>query len=587
MDTADGASQVTLKETAKGQESRLAFFGDAVAVGDAGDVALVPAAGGRHQLQVGALQAHDFHRLLAQSLDVGVRIDLGEVAAGAMTHHGGGRKLDGLATELTHVFVDGHQQALEDVGNRTLHPLPARHERLIHGGVHEGLARTHDVLGKSLDRGLLGVAVVLEPVHGGVVVIALNQVKGRAIVGSLKSTEEGLAQDLTLSGQLAVEGLGDIHAHLGEPLGSVLGREVLMLMVVDVGNIHLTNALGRVVAPNLGNDAHLQTPIGRNADILQHLRGERKLTGKRIAETVEILEELTGPTDLLQRTDERRDQQTAHAAVELVVGNARVEALAEFVAEVRVGDGIDQPRKQISIVSQNIAIVQGHCLGATGSQSVTEAIPDVATLARFHRSEIVLLEHGIDSTKARTVVPQHAMALRQAAEVFERVTVLIFVGAIEADDDLIEVFDLGQLSDNVIEGRAFELGEQRWQHQTHGPLLAKLVELVFKTVQWAVTELVEGGYVSVLEKICHVEVLGGFGTTLSSPPLVEGLGPTVGAGLLGLQEKRGLNLHFRGFARTDPDRHISRAEHCFVIWAVAEGQNPGLCSTGLAKCVHH
>ena len=61
--------------------------------------------------------------------------------------------------------------------------------------------------------------------------------------------------------------------------------------------------------------------------------------------------------ELLEATDHRGDEQACHPAME-PVGDSTVIAFAEFIAEVRVGDGIAKACQIFPVVARDIAVVQ-------------------------------------------------------------------------------------------------------------------------------------------------------------------------------------------------------------------------------------
>ena len=83
--------------------------------------------------------------------------------------------------------------------------------------------------------------------------------------------------------------------------------------------------------------------------------------------------------------------------------------------------------------------MQGDGLTAPGSQSITQAVPDIATLARFGWCQSQCLQLGVNGLESGAVVPQNPVMLWQIREKLAGVQVLLLVGAIQTDHDLIEI----------------------------------------------------------------------------------------------------------------------------------------------------
>ena len=164
-------------------------------------------------------------------------------------------------------------------------------------------------------------------------------------------------------GQLAIHGLGDVQTHAIQAAQRIFLGQWLVLVIVGIGDIHLTKTLGGIVAVDLGQHADLENQVTWNADIGQNVGAHREFAGQRIAIAVEIIQVRQRAIDLLERTDQRRDHQARHAAIQLALGDARVVALAELVVELRMGHRVDQARQQAAIIGDDIAVMQCHRLG--------------------------------------------------------------------------------------------------------------------------------------------------------------------------------------------------------------------------------
>ena len=137
-----------------------------------------------------------------------------------------------------------------------------------------------------------------------------------------------------------------------------------MLVVVAVCNIHLTQAIAGIIAVHLRQKTDFQAPVTGNSKFAHHIRLQRKLAGQGIAKTVEIIEVVGIGIDFFQGSHQRGNQQAADPAVDTGVGNPRVIALAELIAEGRVRYRVKQSRGQQSLVGHDVAVVQGDCLAA-------------------------------------------------------------------------------------------------------------------------------------------------------------------------------------------------------------------------------
>ena len=79
-----------------------------------------------------------------------------------------------------------------------------------------------------------------------------------------------------------------------------------------------------MVAPNLGQDADFQPPIGRDAEVLHDLPAHRELAGQSIAEAVQIYDIVIGLAHFLQGRQQRPDQQPDDPPVEFLFGRPGV-----------------------------------------------------------------------------------------------------------------------------------------------------------------------------------------------------------------------------------------------------------------------
>ena len=89
------------------------------------------------------------------------------------------------------------------------------------------------------------------------------------------------------------------------------------------------------------------------------------------------------------------------------------------------------------------------------------------TLAVGTEGEILRLQLCIDLTQPGTVVPEDVHILRQRREESLGMFELIFVGLIQANDDLRDIGGMFQLLDDLRQRGAFQLGIQARQDQCH------------------------------------------------------------------------------------------------------------------------
>ena len=175
---------------------------------------------------------------------------------------------------------------------------------------------------------------------------------------------------------------------------------------------------------------------------------------------------------------QRRDQQPRHPAIELALTDAWVEPLGKLVGKGRVGHRINEAVEHLALVGDDVAIVDRHHRAVGAGNQIAHAAPDILSLARLLRGEPQRLEPAHDLQHARAVVPDHRGLLRQHGKELPRMAVLRLVGAIESDDDAMQVSDLLQLLQDVGQGIPLELGEQRGQDQRDLAALREGLELV-------------------------------------------------------------------------------------------------------------
>ena len=101
-------------------------------------------------------------------------------------------------------------------------------------------------------------------------------------------------------------------------------------------------------------------PPGKCSSVRIH--GIPPQAAERIAEGVQIHEKGMLTYDALQRTNQRRDEQSHDSSVEFVRKPGAV-SLAEIEAKVRMGHWVAKPGKELAAVRQDVAVVQGDHVG--------------------------------------------------------------------------------------------------------------------------------------------------------------------------------------------------------------------------------
>ena len=101
--------------------------------------------------------------------------------------------------------------------------------------------------------------------------------------------------------------------------------------------------------------------------------------------------------------------------------------------------------------------MEGNRFALAGGKHVTKAIPDVPPLTHFCGCQVLLAQLQIQRFQPWAVVPEHTHMLGQFGEIRQGVPIFLLVGAIKADDDLLEVRHFGEFFHNVLKGRAFKL----------------------------------------------------------------------------------------------------------------------------------
>ena len=175
-----------------------------------------------------------------------------------------------------------------------------------------------------------------------------------------------------------------------------------------------------------------------------------------------------------------------------------------MIGEIRVCDRIDQPRQQVVGVGHDIAIVDGHDRAVLAGNQIAHRGPDVLAFARLCWCQTHRVQFRPKCQHTRTVVPDHDVVLVQPFEKRLGVAELRLIGAIKADDNPVQVFDLGQLRQNAGHRIGFQLRIEAGQDQRHLSGLCKSFQLIGHFITGARAQIMQCRDVTVLVKISHV-----------------------------------------------------------------------------------
>ncbi len=166
-------------------------------------------------------------------------------------------------------------------------------------------------------------------------------------------------------------------------------------------------------------------------------------------------------------------------------------------------DGIAEAREQLAIVGEDVAIVHGDHAGAIAGEDVAEAGPDIAALAGRAGAKLGGLEFLEHLLHARAFVPEKHRLLRKLREKAARLFPATKIGAVDADDDLVEIGDLLQFTSDAAQGFGADLANMAGQHERDGRFLGELTEFAFEPREIGRPEAVEGGDSTCLVEIGH------------------------------------------------------------------------------------
>ena len=95
------------------------------------------------------------------------------------------------------------------------------------------------------------------------------------------------------------------------------------------------------------------------------------------------------------------------------------------------------------------------------------------------------------------------MAVAQRREELARSGEAVGIGAVEADDDLLQVVHLREHVDDAREPGPVHLGDQRRNDQRHGALCRPCPQVALEVIEGPVAEVVERRDDAVLEEVTH------------------------------------------------------------------------------------
>ena len=370
--------------------------------------------------------------------------------------------------------------------------------------IQKHLPGPHDVFGKQLDGAFFLVSVDRQPVHLGVIIIGLQQVQRAAVVGGLERAEHVVGKDGAIRRQLAEDRFADVGGHAAEACVGVINAQVLMFVIIAVGDLHLADCLGRKVAPGLREHANLQPPIRWDAQIRQDRGAHGKLTRERIAEAAQVIEVVAVADHTLQCNQQRADQEPGDPAVQLVLTHTRIEPFGHLIGEVRIDHRVDQTRQHFVGVGQNIAIMDGHHRAVRAADQIAQRRPDILALALLCRCQPHLFQPRAQLKHPGAVVPDHDVVLPKPGKELFRVTVLRLIRAVEADDDAVQIGNLAQLREDIRHRVPFKLGVEAGQDERDFSCLGEDRDFVAKRGCGLGAQIVQSCDVSVLMEIRHL-----------------------------------------------------------------------------------
>lgn len=278
------------------------------------------------------------------------------------------------------VRFDGVDQAIEDVWYGMGHAAPVGNHGHTEGIVEKAFRRQLHAFQEYLDGRSFLMPIEREDVDGGVVFVAADRFLSGLQIGRPQGLERSIGEDDPFARQVAKEGFRDIDAHLQEAGFGVMVGEFLMFMVIGIRNIGLANAAQRTVAVDLREYADFEPPVSWNSVRPGQVPHHGELASQRVAKAIKKRQQRMRSDQLLEAPDHGGEEEPGYAPMQ-PVGDAAVIAFAEFIAKIRVGDGITKAREIFPIVARDIAIVQRDDLALISGQYISKRGPTASSLA--------------------------------------------------------------------------------------------------------------------------------------------------------------------------------------------------------------
>src|SRR2546428_835317 len=261
--------------------------------------------------------------------------------------------------------------------------------------------------------------------------------------------------------------LRDVHAHFVEPCFGVAGREVLMLVLVLVREIGLADPTQGTVPIDLGQNPDFDPPVSWDAIGPSQIRQHGKLARQGIAEAVQKAEQGIGTHQALEGSDHRGDKETRGAAVQAVC-DPGVVALAEIVPEIGVRDRVAEAGQILSVVRDDVAVVQSDDLASPHREDVAEGDPAGLPLPRPADIDVLADQEVERFLDPRPFDPNQPNVLGQNLEIVLGPPELQGGGMAQSDDALAQIRDLLDVLNDPVEGRPFQLGVQTRKDKRDG-----------------------------------------------------------------------------------------------------------------------
>ena len=229
---------------------------------------------------------------------------------------------------------------------------------------------------------------------------------------------------------------------------------------------------------------------------------EGKLSRKGIPEIVQVFDEGVVSQDPFQGADQGGVIEPGHTPVE-PVGDPGVVSLAEFEAERRMDDRIEQPRHDFPLVVHDVAVMQGDGIDILIRKDISERHPDGPALSRVFQIEFRIHQLLLERLHPRPVMPNHPHLHRQNRHDLPDLVELRFIRPIQGENDPVEIIHPLELFDDPGHRRAIEFRHKGRQKEDHFTLPRNRFELPFDILDRSFPQLLQGRNDPVLAKISH------------------------------------------------------------------------------------